>query len=128
MARAGRARMACLVEEKKMSRQVSVVRDRLALRITPKGSARRRRGNAILATCVAAAGVAGACNVTSAANLTWATAPGTNQWNAANWIDNTGAPATPNLTGDTLAFLSSNTTTLNNDLTNASFAGITFAN
>src|ERR1700722_3324185 len=61
--------------------------------------------------------------VASAATDTWSSSPGSANWNAANWTGGNNPP----VAGDTLAFASSSTPTLNNNFTaGTAFNGIYF--
>src|SRR4051812_45954597 len=63
----------------------------------------------------------GLSHFASAANVTWASAPGSSFWNAANWT-----PTQP-VAGDALFFGTSSVTSLNNDYpTDTTFSGLTF--
>ncbi len=80
---------------------------------------RNGKRNALI---MATAAVAGLVRMSYGANVTWQSAPGTSNWNAANW--NPAAPVPPT---DALFFATSNTTALNNDfVAGTSFASLNF--
>ncbi|MGN6504807.1 MAG: beta strand repeat-containing protein [Tepidisphaeraceae bacterium] len=88
------------------------------------GKCRRISGiSAVLLSAIATANV-------FAANAAWNTDAATGNFNAPNWTSGTTTPAAGGtysvVSGDTLYFGTSTTTTLNNDLTGATFNGLTF--